>query len=330
MMLPLPRRLPRLALAGLAAALAAAPLCAQRTERFTLDGRGASLHNLAGVVTVAAGTGSAVVVEVTRGGPDAARLRVTRDGGEVRVAYPGDRVVYGAMGARAQAQVYVRRDGRLGGGRSARRVTVAGAGAGTRAWADVRILVPAGRSVDVHQGVGRVNVANVNGRVRVDAQAAVIDARNTRGDLELETRSGDVTLANVRGTLVEVAALRGSIRGTGVRAEVVEAVAGTGSITLAGVAAREVELRTGRGAVDLGLAGDADLEIMTGNGGVTVALPASFGAQMEIETGNGAITVEVPTQNRRSSRNTFQGRVGDGRGTAEIETGSGAVRVRRG
>lgn len=327
--MPLPRPLARLALAALAV-LAAAPLAAQRVERFALDGREASVHNVAGVVTVVPGTGSSVVVEVTRGGADAAGLRMVRDGGELRVVYPGDRVVYAPLGARGRSTLYVRGNGRIGGGMSARRVTVAGTGAGTRAWADVRVLVPAGRSVQVHQGVGRVGVANVNGRVQVTAQAANVDVRNTQGDLAVDVQSGAVTLSNVRGTQVDAASRDGSVRGTGVRAEGLEVLSGRGGIDLTGVAVREATVRTGRGDVVLGLASDADLEIGTGAGAVTVTIPRTFGARVEIETGSGAITVDGPVSNRRATRGTFQGSVGNGRGTLEIETGAGAVHVRRG
>jgi DUF4097 and DUF4098 domain-containing protein YvlB len=233
------------------------------------------------------------------------------------------------MGARARSTVYVRRNGRLGGGMSSRRVEVAGAGAGTRAWADVRVIVPAGRSAEVHQSVGRVGVAGVNGRVQVFAHSADIDVRNTRGDLTVDTQNGAVTLTNVQGTQVDAASRNGSIRGTGIRAEGLEALVGNGTITLAGVAVEEATMRTGRGDVVLGLTGDADLEIGTGAGAVTVTIPRTFGAQLEIESGNGAITVDGPVSNRRATRGTFQGRVGDGRGMLEIETGSGAVRIRR-
>src|ERR1043165_986644 len=104
----------------LAVAAMAAPLAGQRAERFTLTGSSVVVHNLAGEVTIAAGTGSAGGVEVTPGGQGAARLRVTRDGNAVRVAYPGDRVVYARMGERSRSTMSVRPDGTLGGGMRAR------------------------------------------------------------------------------------------------------------------------------------------------------------------------------------------------------------------
>ncbi len=338
----------RLALLALAAAVLAAPLAGQRTERFALEGRRTTISNRAGEVRVLPGTGRDVVVEVTRRGRDAGQLRVVRDGGELRVVYPGDRVVYPRMDDSARATLEVRRDGALGESLwGTRRVTVAGTGAGTQAWADVRVLVPAGHRVSVYQGVGGVQVANVRADLLVRTRAAPVRVRGLRGELDVEARSGgvevrdtegevtvsssrgDVVLASVSGPLLDVATNRGAVSGSGLRVETVEVWAGNGTIRLDGVQAREVSLDNGTGGVTLGLAGDADLEIDTGSGGVVLSVPPSFGAQVAVRTGNGAIRVDLPVANRRESRGSLTGRVGDGNGSVEIETGNGAVHVRR-
>jgi lia operon protein LiaG len=341
------RRVGRLVLSAVAAAVLATPLAGQ-TERFTLTGRSPAVHNLAGEVTVAAGSGNAVVVEVTRAGADAGQLRVTRNGDAVRVVYPGDRIVYARLGARSRSTFQVRRDGTLGGGLvGARRVTVAGSGRGTRAHADVRVLVPAGRTVAVHQAVGQVQVTNVNGRVEVGAASAGVRAQGTRGELEVdvgsgavqvrdaqgqvtvETGSGDVTLENVRGNTLEVSTGSGRVSGAGVRVETLQVGVGSGEIDLRGVQARDVSLETGSGDVSLGMTSDADLAVETGSGSVTIGVPGTFGAALDIDTGSGGITVDLPVSDRRASRGSFTGRVGDGNGRVQIETGSGGVRIRR-
>lgn len=343
------RRAARLALGALAAAALAMPLSAQRADRFSLGGRSGTVHNLAGEVTVVPGTGSSIVVEVTRSGQDAGQLRVNHSGNALRIAYPGDRVVYPRMGARSSTTTSVRRDGTLGEGfTGSRRVTIAGEGAGTRAHADVRVLVPAGRTVAVFLAVGRVQVTNVNGRVEVSTRAGSIRAQGTRGTLDLaggsggvEVRdaqgevmvrmgSGPVTLSNVRGPSLEVDVGSGAVSGMGLRVEELLVDAGSGALTLNGVTARSVTLSAGSGGVNLGLASDADLEIESGSGGVTVSVPASFGARLDIGTSSGGITVDLPISNRRTGRGSLTGSVGDGNGSVQIETGSGAVRIRRG
>jgi lia operon protein LiaG len=344
-----------LARTALLLAAAAAPLQAQRVERFALDGRAPAVHNLAGEVSVVAGSGSQVVVEITRGGADAGDLRVERGGDVVRVVYPGDRVVYARMGARSRSTLQVRRDGSLnlrGAGRRSdvRRVTVAGSGGGTRAHADVRVLVPAGRSVAVYQGVGRVQVTNVDGRIAVDASSASVQAQGTRGsldvdvgsgsvevrdvrgDLSVDTGSGSVTADNVQDTNLELDTGSGTVTGRNLRVQSLKVDTGSGRVALSGVRARSVEVDTGSGGVELGLLADVDnLVVDTGSGGVTVTVPSDFGARLDIDTGSGGIHVDLPVTGRnRDSRSHLTGRVGDGDGTVRIDTGSGGVRIRRG
>lgn len=338
----------RRALPALAVMVAAAPLEGQRAERFTLTGGRAVVHNLVGEVTVAAGTGSAVVVEVTRAGQDASQLRVVREGDAVRVVYPGNRVVYARMGPRSRSTISVRQDGTLGGGMRARQVTVAGTGNGTRAYADVRVLVPAGRTVAVHQGVGRVQASNVNGRLQLNTHAASVRTQATRGGLEVDvgsgevevrdaqgdvavsTGSGAVTFGAVRGTRVQVETGSGAVTGSDVRVQELTVEVGSGAVNLTGVSSREVTVETGSGGVQLALAGDAQtVTLETGSGGVDLRVPAAFGADVLVETGSGGINVEVPVTRREARRGSFRGRIGDGNGRVEIETGSGGVRIRR-
>src|SRR5688572_14796306 len=152
-----------------------------------------------------AGSGSAVVVEVTRSGADAGRLTVTRgdiDGHDaLRVVYPGDRIVYERMGRGSRSQISVRPNGTFGGGLRSRQVTIAGSGNGLRAYADVRVQVPAGRTLTVHQGVGDVNVSNVNGTLTVNTASAAVRAQGTQGRLTVDVGSGSVTLSNGQGDI---------------------------------------------------------------------------------------------------------------------------------
>lgn len=337
---------------GAAAALAAGEADAQR---FTLRAERVSVHNVAGEVRVEAGSGSEVVVEVERRGEDADRLRVERgregEGERVAVLYPGDRVVYPAIG-RSNSTVSVRRDGIYGGDGSGgllrgRRITVTGSGRGTRAWADVVVRVPAGRTVAVHQAVGTVEVRNVRGDLRVNTASAPVRAAGTRGALDvdvgsggvsvsdaegsvrIDTGSGGVRVNDVRGPLLEVDTGSGGVTGSGVDAERVVVDVGSGGVDLERVSARDVTVDTGSGAVDLALTGDArSVRIDTGSGGVTLTVPRGFGAELTVETGSGGIDVDVPVEGRRSSRGSFSGRIGDGDGRVVIDAGSGGVRIR--
>ena len=324
-------------------------------ERFTLDGDRASVYNLAGQVRVEAGGGSDVVVEVTRGGSDAGRLSVRRgeSGGTLAVVYPDDDVIYPELGNSSRTTIDVRSDGtfggdagfRLGGGR---RVTIRGSGGGTRAWADIRVLVPAGRAVAVHNAAGRVEVTNVNGDVQVRGHAGQIVSSGTRGRLDLDTGSGGITVTNAEGDVRRDTG-SGGVRVTGVRGSGLDVDTGSGGVTgsdlavgrlhvdvgsggvrLEGVDSRSVDIDSGSGSVTLRLRGDAEsVKIDTGSGGVTLGLPQGFGADAEIDTGSGGIRVDVPATVRRSSRTHFSGSFGNGQGHLVIDTGSGGVTVVR-
>lgn len=344
----------RAVLAGTALLLFTAPAAAQRTERFTLSGGEAEVYNLAGEVTVVAESGPSVVVEVTRGGSDAGELRIDPSGSRVRVIYPGDRIVYGRLGRMGRSTVTVSADGTFGEGGGVmrgrrRRVEIAGSGSGTRAWADLRVRVPAGRAVAVHQAVGEVTVTNVNGRLRVETASGAVEAsgtrgslsveagsgaiaiRNAQGDVTAETGSGSIVLEDIRGTARVVAETgSGSITGSGVSAQTVSLETGSGSIRVTGVGARDLTAETGSGSINLTLTRDAQtVSLDTGSGGVTLGVPASFGAQLTVDTGSGGIDVDVPVTAVRRGRTEFRGRIGDGQGTVEIDTGSGSVRIIR-
>jgi lia operon protein LiaG len=336
-----------------AAAALADAAAAQGTDRFTLTGDRVAVHNVAGEVRVERGTGSAVVVEVTRRGADADRLRVTQGsvGGSqaVRIAYPTGRIVYPAIGGRSSSTVSVDRDGLYGTGRTGiglRRVNVTGSGRGSEAWADVRILVPAGRTLAVHQAIGRVEIADVEGDLLVNGGSVRVNTAGTRGSLDVDTGSGSVSVTNADGDLrvdtgsgsVQVSGVSGgrvvldtgsgSVRGSDVRAGELVIDTGSGSVAVDGVAARRAVVDTGSGSVRLGLASRVDdLLIDTGSGSVALTVPPDFGADVRISTGSGGINVGVPATVRRSVRSRYEGTVGDGRGRVVIDTGSGGVRI---
>jgi hypothetical protein len=321
-------------------------------QRFAVGGGQVAFYNLAGEVSVAAGGGTEVVVEVTRAGDDAGDLRVERftsDGWNgVRVVYPDRRIVYPRQGRMSSSTVSVRPDGRLGGGGGSHSVTIAGWGWGTHAWADARLLVPAGRSVTIHQAVGRVTVANVNGQLSVRTAAAGVSTRDTRGDLSvdvgsggvevdgaegsvrLDAGSGGVHVSRVRGTRLNVDTGSGGVTGGDVQVGSLKVDVGSGGVDLAQVSADSAYVDAGSGSVRLGLRSGARwVRLESGSGGVHLRVPPAFGAEVSIETGSGGIDVDFPVEMRRSSRSHLEGRIGDGRGTLRIETGSGGVHIER-
>jgi len=58
-----------------------------------------------------------------------------------------------------------------------------------------------------------------------------------------------------------------------------------------------------------------------------VAWPHGAGATLNLEAGSGGIDVDLPITNLRRDHGELRGRVGDGRGTVLIETGSGGIHI---
>lgn len=335
--------------------LAAATLAeAQGGERFAISGNTVALYNLAGHVDIVAGAGGDVSVEVTRGGADAKKLRIekgTRDGAnDLRVVYPDDDIVYPALGRWSNSTVSYGRDGYFNGDREGRwnRIRVQGTGRGTEAWADLRVEVPAGKSVTVNLAVGEVVATNVKGRLRIDVGAArvrasghsgelAIDAGSGRvvvadatGDLDIDSGSGGVELTNVTGTRVKIETGSGGLRGSTLQATELEVDVGSGGVDLDGVTAERAKFDAGSGSVAVGfLNSPKSLNVESGSGGVTLAFPATLSADVELETGSGGITNDFALTVDRLDRHSLRGRIGTGEGRMKVETGSGGVRLRK-
>lgn len=337
--------------------LAGAEVGAQASTH-ELRGSRVAIYNIAGVVQVEAGTGSAVQVEVTRRGRDAGQLRVEsgslRQRETLRVIYPGDRIVYrgpeSSRWGRMRTSLRVADDGTFDGGWDGSRgdrVEVRSDGEGLEASADLRVRVPRGTSLELHLAVGEATVSNMEGDLLIDVHAARVTTNGTRGRLDLDTGSGEVSVTNAEGEVtldtgsgsVTLEGIRGpslvldtgSGRVSGDRVEVRELRLDTGSgrVALRGVQAPDVFLDTGSGSVEIDLAADVDrLSVDSGSGGVTIGVPSTLGAELSIETGSGGIDVDVPVTMRRAGRRSFEGQLGDGRGRMGIETGSGGVRIR--
>ena len=333
-------------------------LSGQQSERYTLSADEVAIYNLAGEVRVEAGSGPGVTTEVVRGGADAARLKVMKgesDGWEtLRVVYPGERIQYGKLTAGSSSQLRVRDDGTFGGDHDkdkdqGRRVTIAASGGGLDAYADLRVTVPAGKRVAIHQAVGKVAVSNVNGDLSIDVAAAPVTASGTRGeldidvgsgavqvtqargDLSVDTGSGPVGVSDVRGKSVSIHTGSGDVTASAVRSSELSVETGSGNIQVTSLIAPHVKLETGSGSVAADLSGEVwEVSVETGSGDVTLKVPPTLGAEVDIETSSGEIETDFEVAVTRHSRDHITGRIGDGSGKIDIETGSGGIKLVKG
>lgn len=346
-----------LRLTGGIALAAVAPLAGQAPASYTITGDNVVIYNLVGALHVEPASGRDVTVEITRGGRDADKLKIStgevRGHAGLRVLFPDDDIVYPRLGRRSNSTFDVRDDGTFGGGDHDRdnghRVRVRGDGSGVEAWADLRVAVPTGKTVAVHLGVGNATVTNVDGNLRVDVSSADVTASGTKGtltidtgsgdvhlrdaagDVDVETGSGDVTLAGLGSGELKIETGSGNVTADHVTAERVSLETGSGDIHVAQLKAPDIALEAGSGDVEIGLLDDVrELSANTGSGGITLTVPDNLGATLDIDTGSGSIDLGgVTVQVRRLESDHLTGTIGDGHGRIKLEAGSGDVVLRK-
>jgi lia operon protein LiaG len=331
---------------------------AQQPERYTLTGDEVAIYNLAGEVRVQPGPGPGVTAEVTRGGADAAKLKVLRsevDGrNSLRLQYPSDRIQYSQLSEGSSTQLRVRDDGTFSDNdndddhhkEEGKRVTIAARGGGLDAHADLVVTVPRGKEVAIYLAVGKVTATNVEGDLKIDASSAPVTSTNSRGDLnidvgsgavqvsqqrgelEIDTGSGEVAVSDVRGENIRIETGSGQVTGTDVRSNQLSVNTGSGDIQVTNLNAPQVNLETGSGAVTADMSGELwNLSVNTGSGDVTLKAPPNLGAEVDIETSSGDIETDFEVSVTRHARDHMTGRIGDGRGKIDIETGSGGIKL---
>lgn len=338
---------------------------AAQSSRHVLKGDSVAVYNLVGELRVEPGSGGDVLVEVQRGGEHGAKLEIQsgplRGRETLRIIYPDDVIVMPEWGRGWNTTLRVRDDGTFGddGEKSGRgrgrgwmrdghEVRITGRSRnGLEAFADLRVTVPAGKTIGLYLGVGKAFVSNVDGNIRVYVASADVAADRTRGvlrvetgsgnvdlrtgagDVKLATGSGDITVAGMQGPSLRLETGSGNIMLTDGKAATLSVETGSGDIDATGSSGDELSFETGSGNVDVALTtAFRSLHIATGSGDVTLKVPPTVGAEVDLDTGSGDIDLGGLTlQVRRIEHDHVSGTLGDGRGRLSVETGSGNVRL---
>jgi len=325
------------------------------SERFSVTGKTVVIYNLAGEARLTAGSGSSVVVNITRGGEDAEELKVATGeiGGRqtLRVLYPGNRVVYPEGDHDFNTEVRVHEDGTFGEKHedwlsNGRKVRISSHGSGLEAYADLDIQVPRGQEFVLRLAAGDVGVKNVSGTLMLDTGSGGVTSTGTTGELRIDTGSGDVKVTSAQGDL-DIDTGSGGIDATGLKGDRIKMDTGSGDIRANDVSTRDLDLDTGSGdvvassitakllrvdtgsgSVDIGLAAAADkIDVDTGSGDVTLRVPSSSGAEISFETGSGGFHSDLPVELHEVDEGTYRGRLGNGSARVVVETGSGSLHL---
>ena len=196
---------------------------------------------------------------------------------------------------------------------------------------DYEITVPENTSVRAHSGSGDQTVEGV------------------RGNVDLESGSGDLRLARLTGGDMRFQTGSGNVRGHQISGPV-RAKAGSGDIEIEETGSGDVDIRTGSGNITVhGInggfraeAGSGDIRgngvpknlwsIRTGSGNVNLGIPSDTAFDVDISSSSGSVTLNHPVvttiQGRvQESHKSVVGKVRGGGPTISVHTGSGDIHV---
>ena len=161
--------------------------------------------------------------------------------------------------------------------------------------------------------------------VALDVGSGAVAVGDLDGDLVVDTGSGAVVVGDVAGDRIRIDTGSGAVRAGRLRGDV-RVDTGSGAVRLARVDGPLV-VDTGSGAVVAALGRRARATIDTGSGAVALTLPRGLGFDVDLEGSPVEIDGALGFRGQRE-RGEARGRLGEGGPAIEVETGSGAVRLR--
>jgi DUF4097 and DUF4098 domain-containing protein YvlB len=268
------------------------------------------LKTASGSITVVAGGGRDVQVEIIRRarGRSPEEMQRSLDGVRVAVEHEGDR---------ASVTAIYEGDRR----------------SGPRADVSYNVTAPAGTRINASSASGNVTIRGIRGDVTTSLASGSIVIEDAEQLSSAKALSGTVTLRRVssRSGLV-VATVSGRIDAEGLKADSIEVDAVSGAISLRNVSTNRATVRALSGAIDfsgdLAKGGRYEFQAHSGNvhlaaGGAGFMLQAtSFSGTIRPDPG---LALKAVSSNPRSLRAT----VGDGSATVSATTFSGNVTIGR-
>jgi len=159
-------------------------------------------------------------------------------------------------------------------------------------------------------------------KVRVETEAASIQAQGLQGDLEITSISGNITLEQMTGRMT-LHSNRGNIMVRG-SAGIVSIVGNYGALSTQDVRG-DVEISTIMGNIVFSgsIGRDDTVRLETDHGSVSVNLEADSALRLQVRSTSGDVACMLPGMT--SSTRTCDGEIDSGNGSLSIRTVSGAV-----
>lgn len=199
---------------------------------------------------------------------------------------------------------------------------------------------------------GDLTLERIEGTATVATQSGDISATDIKRGLSANTASGDVTASNVEGGRIETKSVSGDVKveHVGKLAPldiVVESVSGdstladaTGNIALKAVSgdikgteltATRLQTQTVSGDIHAALREpfSGTLQVNTVSGDVVLALPEGSNVRVSLSTTSGELRCEHDAQNVTATDTLWNGQLGTGAGTLNVQSISGDTHIRR-
>ena len=161
---------------------------------------------------------------------------------------------------------------------------------------DITIHMPRQGRVNLHTGDGRIELADFNGEMDLSSGDGGEEIHHVDGKLHAHTSDGHITADGRFDTL---------------------------------------NLNTGDGRVDVRVSAGSQVAeewmLHTGDGSISLEVPENFAADLYLHTGDGHIDVNLPiTTEGRINNNDLHGKLNGGGKLISIQTGDGAISLRKG
>jgi len=198
--------------------------------------------------------------------------------------------------------------------------------------AKLTIYGPRSSSIIAEGASSSFVLTGIDGEVDASTMSGDISLEGGKGKIELESVSGDVDIVDAKGK-INLSSVSGDVSAK-VESNHFEAQSISGSIEASLGMAEHVELGSVSGDIELvfELAKNGELEAETISGDIDVKfLNRNLDASFEIDTGPGGEIRNQITEHKSSSSYVFTGavefEVGKGRGSVDLETMSGSVKI---
>jgi DUF4097 and DUF4098 domain-containing protein YvlB len=156
---------------------------------------------------------------------------------------------------------------------------------------DIDITVPNAIDVNVDDGSGDVEVADVNGSVMAKVGSGSVALTDITGPVNIKAGSGSLTLNNITGPTISADTDSGAIHAQNIRGQLTFSI-GSGSINIdQGQISGNSTLKTDSGGINVNgsLDPSGSYIIKTGSGGVTLTLPTNSAFHLSASTGSGNV-----------------------------------------